>query len=593
MSLRVVATAALLAAAAGGASSRRLRIRNGCSSAPLWIASEAGETTGPDPQNLKVEPGQFHDFTALNGPSSTRYWAKTGCNAQGGHCELGSSGGPGESCMGPGRDSSRCGPSIDSKLELSYGNVDLPCEPGRAGGCDLVHMSLVDGFTLPFKLEVHGRCLGAGSVRGSRGGSEGSPVVVDCSRLSLASCPLVEDFTGVGFQASLRAVNPETGHVAGCYSPCQKLVSTAWNNSLARGHRPADAGVSKYCCPKPAETDDSCRSGPASSTNYVGVVHRACTGVNAFAMDNGLGLTRCEARTTRYELTFFCPTSVVGPEQTVRVLPASGVLQAVKAVPAVAAARAALAVPVLNSCDGLCTYEGHTASCRIRIEWAMSHRFKKTADACMSAHEMVLKRCPSCAGCTLPDAGCTTRKEPSASPYDCIFGFFTWKETWSEEKKAWCCKHEKKGCADNTGKTYDCTGSSASWDKARRSWCCVKESIACPEAPAEHVQPAAWTGPAGQGPTVPAAAGQGPTVPAVTPTTSAAPSSAASSLVLAPPQKVGILSTGTALVLAVTSITACMGFLVAPCRRAVAPTSPPSTKKTPAPYQGLLPGTGS
>merc|ERR1719221_754241 len=251
----------------------------------------------------------------------------------------------------------------------------------------------------------------------------------------------------------------------------------------------------------------------------------------------------------------------------------------------------------------------------------MSHSFKGQAGACEKAHKRLLGNCPVCAACTLADLadlGCETH-------YDCMYGLFTWKQTWSKRKKAWCCKHQKRGCEAGMVNTYDCAGGPASWKGTQRAWCCMKEGVACPEPPTAPIQRPVWTSPgvqanipaaarertdpaktlpaaqagagqetmppaarAGAGQvtaspaeraavgqaTKPAAAraavGQATTLPKggdaghATSAPTAVP--AASSLV--PPQKVGILSMGTTVVLAVSAIAGCIGLLVAPCRRA-------------------------
>jgi len=38
----------------------------------------------------------------------------------------------------------------------------------------------------------------------------------------------------------------------------------------------------------------------------------------------------------------------------------------------------------------------------------------------------------------------------SAEPYDCVDQYHDWESLWSDNKMAWCCKHEQKGCTKAT-----------------------------------------------------------------------------------------------------------------------------------------------
>merc|ERR1712241_654406 len=96
--------------------------------------------------------GHFFDFTTTNGLMATRYWPKMAC-------------------------------------------------------CDYIDLSLVDGFTLPFKLDIKGTCLGQGDKPVSK---------IDCSGLS-----------------------------------CHKLFDTKWDNSMALDHHASDPDLAPYCCPTP------------------------------------------------------------------------------------------------------------------------------------------------------------------------------------------------------------------------------------------------------------------------------------------------------------------------------------------------------
>lgn len=188
-------------------------------------------------------------------------------------------------------DYSRCAPPVDTKFEGTF----------DSGGFDFVDMSLVDGWTLPFKLTLSGgECTGQTGTHSS--------ITIDCSGLSFELCPKAEELTAAGITADLRAVNPHTKEVAGCYAPCQKLIDTKWNNSDAKGRFASDPEVAPYCCPTPPETPEQCRAGPITQTHFLEAVHQKCPGVYGYAYDDGMGLLQCTP-SSFYDLTFYCPDS--------------------------------------------------------------------------------------------------------------------------------------------------------------------------------------------------------------------------------------------------------------------------------------------
>jgi len=255
----------------------RLRVTNGCGRENMWIAHMVGAGVGADAQNVRLGPWASHDFHITNGMASTRYWPKLGCNAQGENCRIGQSGGPGQSCPPQG-----CGPPIDSKFEATFGTVGAVCDTahGQIAGCDWLDVSLVDGFTTPFKVELVGNC----------GGHKG----VDCSSLELSHCP-----------ADLRVKQPGTGAISGCYSPCAKKTYPQWGNAEGTNH-PWDANARMDCCPTPPVSPAQCSAGPIARSPYVNMVHARCPGVYGYAYDDAEGLSVCTAG-VKYHVTFFCP----------------------------------------------------------------------------------------------------------------------------------------------------------------------------------------------------------------------------------------------------------------------------------------------
>ncbi|CAK8993256.1 unnamed protein product [Durusdinium trenchii] len=136
-----------------------LRVINGCNE-PMWIAHCCNYKYR---QNVKIEAGASHDFPAYAGLMGFRLWPKLRCNSDGNGCRIGQSGGKGQPC---GTDGNwRCQAHIDTKFEASFG-----------GRRDYFDMSLVDGYTLPFKLKLRG-C----SVKGG--------TFWDCSGLRSDVCP--------------------------------------------------------------------------------------------------------------------------------------------------------------------------------------------------------------------------------------------------------------------------------------------------------------------------------------------------------------------------------------------------------------------
>jgi len=292
----------------GQAAPRRLIIVNKCDKEPLWIAHMAAGTVGPDPQDVKIEPGKSHAFSTPSHLSATRYWPKMGCDESGQNCSIGSSGGPGEACkrnpVTGAEDYSRCAPPVDTKFEASFGQNGEPCNPKAPGGtemkgCDFIDMSLVDGWTLPFKFEADGDC---------KTNKDENVESIDCSGLTLDFCPATEHLSSI--TADLRAINPITKQVSGCYSPCSKLLDTKWSNKeLAQGRKAEEADVSPYCCPTPPQTPESCRAGPITATKFLKTIHEKCPGVYGYAYDDGMGLMRC-ASATIYTVSFYCPSEL-------------------------------------------------------------------------------------------------------------------------------------------------------------------------------------------------------------------------------------------------------------------------------------------
>ncbi|CAK0810166.1 unnamed protein product, partial [Prorocentrum cordatum] len=210
------------------------------------------------------------------------------CSSKGDQCLIGESGGPGQEC----NETLGCAPPIDSKFEGTFGTEQ---------DIDWIDVSLVDGWTLPFEFKMklkEGKKCNAGD--GDR------PVVtsLNCSRLTLDVCPGREKLGKL--KTSLQVVHPASEQVVGCYSPCAKLTSNNWENSVADEVSPADDAAVDFCCPTPPMSPEKCREGPVEDTNFVKAVHEHCPGVYGYSYDDGMGLITCPKDTT-YEMIYYCP----------------------------------------------------------------------------------------------------------------------------------------------------------------------------------------------------------------------------------------------------------------------------------------------
>jgi len=265
-----------------GARGSRLIVKNGCRTAPMWIASMfREEDRARYPNNVKLEPGETltFDFPTRQTVVATRFWPKMGCDADGQHCRLGSSGGPGQTCPRTG-----CAPPVDTKFEATWWDFNT-AEP-----VDWWDTSGVDGYTVPYTLELDSNCPQGRSL--------------DCSTLSMADCPSDEVLNGKKVDLNLRFEGNSTGERVGCYSPCGKLTFSNWGNQFR--YSPAALEARHFCCPTPPESVEACRSGPVEKTKFVHLFRQKCRDVYSYAYDDAMGLQTCPVGTT-YRWTLLCP----------------------------------------------------------------------------------------------------------------------------------------------------------------------------------------------------------------------------------------------------------------------------------------------
>jgi len=76
----------------------------------------------------------------------------------------------------------------------------------------------------------------------------------------------------------------------------------------------------------------------------------------------------------------------------------------------------------------------------------------------------------------------TTSTRSAHIDFDCDADYAAWEQSWSSDKKSWCCERMRRGCAVTTANnTYDCTvgldGSIGSASKI--AWCCLHTHIGC------------------------------------------------------------------------------------------------------------------
>lgn len=280
----------------------RLRIVNGCSE-PLWIFyTIGGGGTLPDASPLQLAGHAHHDYEIPDvGLASTRFWAGYHCDANGANCDIGQSGPPCPTGTG-------CAPAVDSKFEGTFGclpsvptaqcamNPSAPTQ--HLPTSDSWDTSMVDGFTLPFRVHVAGDCP-SGPTNGE----------IDCSGIMFSQCPATENLSTNGqypdlASLSLLVANPTSHAPAGCFSDCARLTMGQWNPGPI--YQPGDPQAQMYCCPTPPISPETCRQGPVASTGYTQLVHRVCPQVYAYGYDDGTGLFSCPAG-ARYEVTFYCP----------------------------------------------------------------------------------------------------------------------------------------------------------------------------------------------------------------------------------------------------------------------------------------------
>lgn len=78
----------------------------------------------------------------------------------------------------------------------------------------------------------------------------------------------------------------------------------------------------------------------------------------------------------------------------------------------------------------------------------------------------------------LPSAGVAAAKPLR---YDCLDGLEHAQDSWPQEKRSWCCRHEHRGCVVPL---FDCSVTAQepeeSWSQPKTAWCCKHRLTGCP-----------------------------------------------------------------------------------------------------------------
>ena len=254
----------------------RLIIKNACTY-DVWIQQD--KMPAPSAQVVLVKSGASESYVIpAGGLASTRFWPKKGCDATGQNCSMGQSSAP----CGP----KGCAPPVDSKLEATWGcTLADKTQCGKTPqGVPMIdtfwNSSAVDGYTFPFSMKVTG------------GDGRKSCLPVDCSGLTLAACPKLDDLSDGGKNKKYSKEDLNLTNAAGCFSPCMKLNYPGFGGDGLNA--PGGPVEKMYCCPTPPVSSPQCSAGPVPKTNFVKLVHSACKGTAyGYAYDDGIGGRNC------------------------------------------------------------------------------------------------------------------------------------------------------------------------------------------------------------------------------------------------------------------------------------------------------------
>lgn len=197
----------------------------------VWIEFQASPTTPTNfPKIQKISASQQYVYNIPKKLVAARWWVKTGCNEVGEACEFGNSV----------TYQTEAQPPLETKFEGTFGNDGTTL--------DYFDVSLVDGFSVPFRLKL------SGDVRGS---SLPKDQEIDCSSLSPNDCPMETtlDFEGGGLDLKYYGNYDQQKNPLACFSPCKKLNYST--GAIGQGLGLPEHGNTKtfsMCCPGPDAT---------------------------------------------------------------------------------------------------------------------------------------------------------------------------------------------------------------------------------------------------------------------------------------------------------------------------------------------------
>lgn len=310
----------------------RFRVTNQCTHT-IWIQQDFKFHT-QDPIVVKIEPGLSYDYQIpQQGLTSTRFWAKSGCNQYGYQCRVGESTAVPQAELN-GWQKPPYAPDINSKFEATWGcanglfssHPELCASNPSAPGSTINNEtwwngSAVDGYTFPYLVHVKEH---NNSCTDLHSGKTLSDPEVDCSGLSAQMCPSSTNLSTEGkyniingvdvTNVNLQWLDPQNNQPIGCFSPCAKLTTSqgseggatagGWKDHLG-GLTPVAKEAQMYCCPTPPVSSGQCSAGPASRSEYTLAVARQRCNSYTYAYDDAKGLSKCGAQ-TKFELVF-CP----------------------------------------------------------------------------------------------------------------------------------------------------------------------------------------------------------------------------------------------------------------------------------------------
>lgn len=278
-----------------------------------------GPIPGYKPSNDLKNNGILKFKIPDEGLASVKLWAKFGC--ENGKCLMGQSmqdwdedkkasiGGCKNSVYG-------CTPPIDTIFEATFGCNSNNCAKNPSNLNETLlndtffDISHVDGYTLPYKLEIIGdntKCdnnLGLTEINGIN--------------LTLDKCP---DENKLYLD----------GKLVGCMSPCQTLTSSFGKNYTTDKNdnvKQFSEDAVRYCCPTPSKylmndgtnnvtnectiqngctSSENCGELGIKDTQYYKLIKKIVPNNYAFAYDDSNGLHTCPRKNIKFVMTFYAP----------------------------------------------------------------------------------------------------------------------------------------------------------------------------------------------------------------------------------------------------------------------------------------------